>query len=92
VLHDPHPLFVRLSDGSIRNGCTVKILNKEHAARTYRRDVEGSDAARLTLAGPGGGAAAPPDGVGTHRVYLRLPRAAVRGETTEVTFRLTDAG
>jgi hypothetical protein len=32
----------------------------------------------------------PPDGVGTHRVYLRLPRAAVQGETIAVTFRLTD--
>jgi cytochrome c oxidase accessory protein FixG len=99
VLHDPHPLFVRLSDGSIRNGYTVKVLNKERAARTYRLGVEGLDAARLTLAGPAGAAApaspavtlaAPPDGVGTHRVYLRLPRAAVRGETSAVIFRLTD--
>ena len=28
VLHDRNPLFVRLSDGSLRNAYTVRILNK----------------------------------------------------------------
>ena len=33
VLHDRNPLFVRLSDGGMRNGYTVKILNKLHEPR-----------------------------------------------------------
>ena len=50
VIHDRNPLFVRLSDGSVRNAYTVRILNKslEHedfvlsvaglARRRHRRD------------------------------------------------------
>ena len=34
VLHDRNPLFVTLSDGSIRNGYTIKILNKTREARS----------------------------------------------------------
>ena len=33
VLHDRNPPFVRLSDGGMRNGYTVKILNKLHEPR-----------------------------------------------------------
>ena len=33
VLHDRNPPFVLLSDGGIRNGYTVKILNKLHEPR-----------------------------------------------------------
>ncbi len=34
VLHDRNPLIVKLSDGSIRNGYTVKILNMEPKKHT----------------------------------------------------------
>ena len=37
VLHDRNLVFVQLSDGSLRNGFTVKILNKMHEARTFRQ-------------------------------------------------------
>ena len=36
VLHDRNPLFVTLSDGSIRNGYTLKILNKAREPQVYR--------------------------------------------------------
>ena len=36
VLHDRNPQYVQLSDGSIRNGYTVKILNMELRDRTFR--------------------------------------------------------
>ena len=35
ILPERNPLFVTLSDGSIRNGYTIKILNKSHELRTY---------------------------------------------------------
>ena len=35
VLHDRNPLFVALSDGSIRNGFTVRLINKAPTARDY---------------------------------------------------------
>ena len=94
ILPERNPLFVTLADGSIRNGYTIKILNKERAEKRYQLGVAESEGL-LTLAGEGGAAAsldllAPPDGVGTHRVYLRLPREQVAAEVSEVTFVLTD--
>ena len=43
VLRDRNPLFVKLSDGSIRNGYTVKILNKERAPQQFLVTVTGLD-------------------------------------------------
>ncbi|MDO8837817.1 MAG: cytochrome c oxidase accessory protein CcoG [Parvibaculum sp.] len=48
VLHDRNPLFVTLADGSIRNGYELKIVNKEHAERVFRIDVEGLEGAVLS--------------------------------------------
>ncbi|MEP5262230.1 MAG: FixG Ig-like domain-containing protein, partial [Nitratireductor sp.] len=56
VLADRNPLFVQLSDGSVRNGYQVKIVNKEHSERIYRVSIDGLDGAILTrpaLAGEG---------------------------------------
>ena len=36
VLHDRNPLFVRLSDGSLRNAYTVRILNKSLEQQSFR--------------------------------------------------------
>ena len=36
VLHDRNPLFVRLSDGSLRNAYTVRILNKSSGGQKLR--------------------------------------------------------
>ena len=36
VLQDRNPLFVTLSDGSIRNGYTVKVLNMEQRPRRFQ--------------------------------------------------------
>ena len=41
VIHDRNPLFVKLSDGSIRNGYTISILNKNHMDTTYALSIEG---------------------------------------------------
>lgn len=39
VLHDRNPLYVKLSDGSIRNGYDIRILNKTHEDRAYSLEV-----------------------------------------------------
>ncbi len=41
VLHDRTPQYVLLSDGSIRNGYTVKLLNMIPTPRTFRLSIEG---------------------------------------------------
>jgi cytochrome c oxidase accessory protein FixG len=53
VLHDRNPLFVRLSDGSIRNGYDIRILNKTHQDRVYTLHVEGLADSRITMQGAG---------------------------------------
>ncbi len=47
VLHERQPLFVRLSDGSIQNKYTVKLLNKTKSTITIHFDIEGIESATL---------------------------------------------
>ena len=54
VLHDRNPLAVQLSDGSVRNGYTVRLLNKNSDARTFELHVEGLPAAHVQIAGERG--------------------------------------
>ena len=98
VLHDRNPLFVTLSDGRIRNGYTLKLLNKAREPRTYRAALAGDLPATYRVLGREGRdgpgpveLTAMPDGVSTHQVYVTLPRAAVTAETTDVTFVVNDA-
>ena len=51
VMRDRQPNFVRLSDGSIRNGYTIKVLNKAARPRTMTLEVLGLDAPIVTVAG-----------------------------------------
>jgi polyferredoxin len=44
VLHDRNPIFVAQSDGSVRNGYTVRLLNKRMHARHFMLHVEGMPA------------------------------------------------
>jgi cytochrome c oxidase accessory protein FixG len=41
VIHDRNPMFVRLSDGELRNAYTVRILNKALEPRTFALTVDG---------------------------------------------------
>jgi cytochrome c oxidase accessory protein FixG len=51
VLADRNPLFVTLSDGSVRNNYTVKILNKLHDVRHFRLAASGLPGAKLMING-----------------------------------------
>lgn len=53
VLHDRNPLFVTLSDGSIRNGYDIKILNKTHKDKQYRLHVTGIENAKIHIQAAG---------------------------------------
>jgi cytochrome c oxidase accessory protein FixG len=97
VLPDRAPLFITLADGSIRNGYTVKILNKERAAKTYRLTVEGVPDARLSVIGyaeaDSESATLPvaPDSVGTFRVLVHASRDGLAGDSTPLTFVATES-
>ena len=51
VLHDRNPQYVKLSDGSIRNGYTVKILNMVTQPRTFILSIKGINGALMQIAG-----------------------------------------
>jgi len=51
VLRDRNPPFVRLSDGGVRNGYTVKILNKLHEPRIYTLRPDGIPGATMRILG-----------------------------------------
>jgi len=50
VLEDRAPLFVRLADGSIRNGYTVKIANKTQFDTNFELSLSGLDGGAMALA------------------------------------------
>ncbi|MGB8893359.1 MAG: FixG Ig-like domain-containing protein, partial [Pseudolabrys sp.] len=41
VIHDRNPMYVRLSDGALRNGYTIRIVNKQLKYRDFIISVEG---------------------------------------------------
>jgi cytochrome c oxidase accessory protein FixG len=56
VIHDRNPLFVRLSDGSIRNAFTVRLVNKQSDTRQFRLAVSGLEGASIEIIGSEQGA------------------------------------
>lgn len=53
VQHDRDPIAVRLSDGSVRNAYTVKLLNKSSIPRSYTLSVSGVDAKMAVIGNDG---------------------------------------
>jgi len=96
VLHDRAPLFVTLSDGSIRNGYTFKVLNMEREAKTYALSTGGIGSATMTVIGYETKGAATvrlpvkPDDIGSFRVFVKASRSALDGKSTGFDFLLTD--
>jgi cytochrome c oxidase accessory protein FixG len=97
VLHDRNPLFVRLSDGGIRDGYLIKVLNKRAQPRFFSLTVSGVRGATMTVVGQNGEAqaavilTAKPDQVAEYKVYVRVPPGALKGERTDISFLLTDS-
>jgi cytochrome c oxidase accessory protein FixG len=83
VLHDRNPLYVKLSDGGIRNGYTLKLLNKAYAPRYFRLAVKGLPGAELTVVGqekePDLVITVPADDLQSIRAYVTLDKKANAG-------------
>jgi cytochrome c oxidase accessory protein FixG len=95
VLRDRSPQFVMLSDGSIRNGYTVKILNKTRDAVSYRIRFDGVRGAALSLSeGPSDAEAIDvtvgPDTVGSFQMTVKAQRGALSDKIHTVTFSIVD--
>jgi len=91
VLRDRNPLFTRLADGSIRNGYTVKILNKRHEDGVFDIAVDGLDRPELKLVGAeAGGVTAAADTLRSFRVLVTVPAERLKQEHTAIRFTVTE--
>ena len=96
VLHDRNPIYVKLSDGGLRNGYTVKILNKAYEPRDFTIAVQGLPGATLSVIGQEKQAkpiiTVPADGLQAVRAYVALDKASVGaldGTASEFSFVVT---
>ncbi|MDB5686036.1 MAG: ccoG [Rhizorhabdus sp.] len=94
VAHDRNPLWVRLSDGDIRNAYTVKLRNMESRPRAVHLAISGLPGAKMwdstsdeATASAALDFATAPDQVDQHRIYVRAPAAGE--ETAPLTFTLS---
>jgi cytochrome c oxidase accessory protein FixG len=95
LLRDRNPLFVTLSDGTIRNGYTFKIINRARADREFILTLSGIEGAMLGVLGGSSGSRAAmfstkPDQVETFRVFITAPRQSLAGESTDISFILKE--
>lgn len=95
--HDRNPLYVTLSDGSIRNTYTLRLLNKRLEKRTFRIEVFGLQQARLDAADAieeiGGRSviiAVDPDSSLEIKTFVAIPKDRKTTGTVKITFRLSD--
>jgi len=94
VIHDRNPLFVTLSDGAVRNGYSVTIINKHHEDKRYTLAVEGLENAHIRVQSS---ADVPPDdlpvfadSVGHFRVFVTAAKQP--SHRREIVFRIVENG
>ncbi|MFZ1815129.1 MAG: cytochrome c oxidase accessory protein CcoG [Rhizobiaceae bacterium] len=96
VLHDRNPVFVQLSDGSVRNGYTIKVLNMMPEPRTIQLTIEGLPGAQMTVSNKTDEPVseltiqAKPDQLESVKVFLRANPADLAEATTGFKFRIQD--
>lgn len=86
ILHERAPLYVRLSDGSIQNKYTLKILNKMPEELPVRISVSGPDG--LSIMGADETVASMPGGVTSHVVFVKVPRRSLDREQIPIHFHV----
>lgn len=92
ALHSRNPLFVKLSNGDIRNSYEIKILNKTHEDATFSLQVTGLPEARLEIQGAGHidtkSLSVPADGIKNFHVFISSPYSSISPQ--EIKFILED--
>ena len=51
IIHDRNPMYVRLTDGALRNGYTIRIVNKELRHRDFIVSVDGLPSSLIDFVG-----------------------------------------
>jgi polyferredoxin len=95
VIHDRNPLFVQLSDGSVRNGYNITIINKNHADKSYALKVIGIENADIRVQAnsdiPADNMPVFADSVGHFRVFVTAEKQVEHRREIMFEIRQTDA-
>ena len=96
IQRDRAPLYVELSDGSIRNGYTVKISNMTRHAHSYALSVTGVPEAVVHVAGRDDQEGpvdieVRSDSIATVRVTVKAPRDVLKAASTDIAFSLVES-
>jgi cytochrome c oxidase accessory protein FixG len=84
-----NPIFVTLSDGSIRNTYDVRLLNKHGEDRPFRVTVSGDPALRVQLEGtPYETVNAPADSSYLQKVYVVAPAGSAPADSERTSLRI----
>jgi len=98
VLHDRNPTFVLLSDGSIRNGYKVKILNMMTRPRTFTLKLVGLYEASMKVSGAQNSVGrsmtidVKPNQLLAIQLFVSAPRKNLSGDKTAFQFIVTENG
>jgi cytochrome c oxidase accessory protein FixG len=97
VLHERAPLYVQMSDGSIRNGYVYKVLNMAREDQHLTLSVSGVEGATMDIVGgqtkvTEASLDVPGDSVGTFRLFVSVPYANVADKRVPLTFVLSGGG
>jgi cytochrome c oxidase accessory protein FixG len=91
ALHDRNPLFVSLSDGSVRNAYTLRLTNKQIEDRTFALSISGVPGARLDVVGDDAGKLAiGPDQTRELRVLVTTHDKLPPSASLPLTFQIRD--
>jgi cytochrome c oxidase accessory protein FixG len=93
VLRDRAPVYILLSDGTVRNNFTLKLWNKGYGEPTHALAVEGLEGAHVAVVGATDERpvlTTRADGVATHRVHVTAPAGVRLPESTKVRFVVRD--
>ena len=97
VLHDRNPLTVRLKDGGVRNGYTMRLSNMQSKMRRFTVAIAGVEGATPEIVGVTPDAQGHivievgPDQTRETRLLLAAPDAAGKSGQTPITVTMTDA-
>jgi cytochrome c oxidase accessory protein FixG len=94
VLRDRQPNYVTLSDGSIRNGYTIKVLNKATETRRLSLTIDTLPSAFISVAGQRNNGPVmldvPADETLDFKIYVTEPKISDLMQKTDFNFKITD--
>jgi cytochrome c oxidase accessory protein FixG len=96
VLHDRNPQFVILSDGAVRNGYTIKVLNMVPQKRNMELSLDGLPGATMAME-PGTQPEGrlfkleiEPDQAQPLKIYVKQPKAMTEAGSSKFGFLISD--